>query len=336
MILFDAVFINNGGGKILLDYLIDEIEKQNIELTYLLDVRTKGNHSEIKRNKVIYLKGSFFQRHFFYKKHQNNYSKVICFGNLPPSICLKAEVFTYFHQLLFLEIPNSLPLIQKIVFNVKSEIFIRLKQNTDFWIVQTNEVKYKLSEQLEGITNEKIKVIPFYPPLISSKMTSSEKKGFLYASNGSLHKNHINLIKGFKNYCDTNNTKYELHLTVSSEFSFLINEIEKLKNEGYPIINHGFVSRAELTNLYAKVKYVIYPSLSESFGLGLIEAIEIGCEVIAADLPYTYIVCKPSFVFNPLEIDEITNAFVYSTNNNLKRTEQIVFNEINQFLELLK
>ena len=36
MILFDAVFINNGGGKILLDYLIDEIEKQNIELTYLL------------------------------------------------------------------------------------------------------------------------------------------------------------------------------------------------------------------------------------------------------------------------------------------------------------
>ena len=336
MILFDAVFINNGGGKILLDYLIDEIEKQNIELTYLLDARTKGNHSEIKRNKVIYLKGSFFQRHFFYKKHQNNYSKVICFGNLPPSIRLKAEVFTYFHQLLFLEIPNSLTLIQKIVFNVKSEIFIRLKQNTDFWIVQTNEVKYKLSEQLEGITNEKIKVIPFYPPLISSKMTSSEKKGFLYASNGSLHKNHINLIKGFKNYCDTNNTKHELHLTVSSEFSFLINEIDKLKNEGYPILNHGFVPRVELSNLYAKVKYVIYPSLSESFGIGLIEAIELGCDIIAADLPYTFVVCKPSFVFNPLEINEIAKAFILSTNCTLEKTEQKVFNEINQFLKLLK
>lgn len=82
MILLDAVFINNGGGKILLDYLINEIEKQDIELIFLLDERVKGNHAEIKTNKVIYIEGSFFQRHFFFKKNKNNFTKVICFGNL--------------------------------------------------------------------------------------------------------------------------------------------------------------------------------------------------------------------------------------------------------------
>lgn len=255
---------------------------------------------------------------------------------MPPSIRLKAEVLTYFHQLLFLEIPNSLSLFQKLVFRIKSFVFIRLKGNTDFWIVQTNEVKSKISQKLKIANNKRIKVIPFYPPLTSSSITISERKGFFYASNGSLHKNHINLLKGFKKYCDTNNVKQELHLTVGNEFTSLINEIEKMKSEGYPIINHGFVPRTELSDLYLKVKYVIYPSLSESFGLGLIEAIELGCDVIAADLPYTYIVCKPSFVFNPLEINEIAKAFSYSTSNNLEKTEQVVFNEINQLLNLLK
>ncbi|WP_329805061.1 glycosyltransferase, partial [Flavobacterium facile] len=273
---------------------------------------------------------------FFYRKHKNNFEKVICFGNLPPSIRLKAEVFTYFHQLLFLDIPNSLSLFQRIIFNVKSKIFKIIKQNTDFWIVQTDEVKKRLLQKLE-ITNEiNTKVIPFYPPLDSSNIISPDKKGFLYASNGSSHKNHLNLLLGFKKYCDTNDRKQELHLTVGNEFTSLINEIEKLKNLGYPIINHGFVPRPELSNLYSKIKFVIYPSLSESFGLGLIEAIELGCDVIAADLPYAYVVCKPSSVFNPLEINEIAQAFVHATNHNIKKTEQIVFNEINLFLELLK
>lgn len=82
MILLDAVFINNGGGKILLDYLINEIEKQDIELIFLLDERVKGNHAEIKTNKVIYIEGSFFQRHFFSRKTKTTLQKlfvsVIC------------------------------------------------------------------------------------------------------------------------------------------------------------------------------------------------------------------------------------------------------------------
>lgn len=79
MILLDAVFINNGGGKILLDYLINEIEKQDIELIFLLDERVKGNHAEIKTNKVIYIEGSFFQRHFFFQEKQKQLYKSYLF-----------------------------------------------------------------------------------------------------------------------------------------------------------------------------------------------------------------------------------------------------------------
>jgi hypothetical protein len=46
MILIDALYINNSGGKVLLDYLIEELEKTDKEVFYLLDERIqKKNYS---------------------------------------------------------------------------------------------------------------------------------------------------------------------------------------------------------------------------------------------------------------------------------------------------
>ena len=36
MILIDALYVNNGGGKILLDYLISELLKNNTDNIYFL------------------------------------------------------------------------------------------------------------------------------------------------------------------------------------------------------------------------------------------------------------------------------------------------------------
>ena len=51
--------------------------------------------------------------------------------------------------------------------------------------------------------------------------------------------------------------------------------------------------RLTLQKEYLSSEFLMFPSLTESFGLGLIEAIECGCKVIGADLPYTYEVCEP-------------------------------------------
>ena len=41
MILIDSYFINIGGGKVLLDYLIDTLVKQNIKFNLIVDARNK-------------------------------------------------------------------------------------------------------------------------------------------------------------------------------------------------------------------------------------------------------------------------------------------------------
>jgi len=56
------------------------------------------------------------------------------------------------------------------------------------------------------------------------------------------------------------------------------------------IINHGSLEKSNIQKLYNCSKATIYPSLNESFGLGIIEALTAGCDVIGLSMVYqTYI-----------------------------------------------
>ena len=83
-------------------------------------------------------------------------------------------------------------------------------------------------------------------------------------------------------------------------------------------------------------EFVIYPSFSESFGIGIIEGIENGCKIIGADLEYLKSVCNPSLTFNPNSPFSIADAFQKSVKTEIKKTKQLVFNEIKRLINLLK
>lgn len=96
-------------------------------------------------------------------------------------------------------------------------------------------------------------------------------------------------MRHFVNFFDEHQTG-SLTSTVDEKFHEIFVLIENKKKLGYPIYNKGFVNHATMEEVYAKAEFHIFPSLAESFGLGLVEAIDCGCKVIAADLPYTYAV----------------------------------------------
>ncbi|WP_288458717.1 glycosyltransferase [uncultured Chryseobacterium sp.] len=334
MILIDALYINNSGGKVLLDYLIKELEKTDKEVFYLLDERIQKEKLQLKKNKVIYLKASLIKRRNFYKENKNKFSSILCFGNLPPNIKTSAKVYTYFHQLLFLDLPKEMSFISKKIYYIKTRFLNAFKKNTDYWLVQTELVKEKLSKKY-GIQESNILVISFYPPFITEVKTNIRKEHqYIYVSNVSKHKNHLRLIEAFTKFYDQHK-KGKLILTIPDDAFEILNSINVKVNQGYPVENIGFVDRNSLRQLYTESEYHIFPSLTESFGLGLVEAIENGCKIIGADLPYTYAVCKPSLVFNPLEVDSITEALSLSLQKNTINSESKVKNEINTLISLL-
>lgn len=335
MILLDGLYINDSGGKVLLDYLINKLEATDKEITYLLDARVKGNVAKIKNeNRVIFMNASILKRRIFYTKNKTSFSTVLCFGNLPPNIKIDAKVYTYFHQLLFLKLPEEMPFIKKRIYWLKTRVLDCFKKNTDFWLVQTSVVKDGLSRKYK-ISQEKIVELPFYEPL--KKKTYCEKKphSYMYVSNGTPHKNHYRLIEAFSKFYDLYG-KGNLTLTVSNEFPEIVKLIDDKVKQGYPITNIGFVTRDQLSQLYSEVFFFIFPSLTESFGLGLIEAIESECKVIGAELPYTFAICKPSLTFDPLDVDSIFEALSLSLHPKIQNSYSLIHNQIDKLISILK
>ena len=339
MLLIDAIYINTGGGKILLDYLIEELEKTDKQIFYLLDKRIEKEKYVVKStNVILYLKSGFFDRINFYKKNKKKFSKVFCFGNIPPPIKLKSDVLTYFQNINYISYSKKdFSLKNRFLFFLKRKILSLWKNNTDKWIVQSLYVQQKMIEKY-GENKNKIEIIPFFKSIKKKKDINNLDKisnSFLYLSNAYSNKNHIRLIEAFCNFYD----KYKigkLTLTVSEKFNEIKKLIDSKIQQEYPIENLGYVSQDVLIKSYIQSEFVIFPSTSESFGLGLIEGIEFECKIISADLPYTYAVCEPSIVFNPLSIESIEKSFDLAIHNNVKNSILKTKNSISELISLLK
>jgi len=334
MILIDAMYINDSGGKILLDYLISNIEKGKISTYYLLDKRMQKRHNLISNNLVKYLDAGLHNRLWFYFKHRNYFTRVLCFGNLPPMIKLSATIFTYFHQPMFLKIPEEVPFKNKVLIFAKTFVLRRLMKNTNFWLVQSNLIKNEFISKF-NLKNEKaVFVLPFYPPIRAFSYVKRIKKRFIYVSNGEIHKNHEKLMQAFQLFYDKHSIG-DLHLTIGPAYINLIDKIKELNKKGYPIKNHGFIKRNALAKIYHSSEFAIYPSLTESFGLGIVEALDCGCKIIGADRPYIHAICEPSGLFNPESIGEIVMAMEKAVFEDTKPSKKLVHNEIDRLINFL-
>jgi glycosyltransferase involved in cell wall biosynthesis len=333
MILLDSLYINNSGGKVLLNILIQELNQSKLDVYYLLDKRCEGSYPFLPKEKVTYLEAGLIRRHQFYKVHGHQFTKVFCFGNIPPTIKLKVPVYTYFHNLLLIEQPQQYPFKSKLSKKLKGFLIRFLKKNTNKFIVQSMNVKQSLIHYL-NFKEEDCLIIPFYRELSLDSLPSTKKKEFVYVSNGNVHKNHTTLLQAWE-LLKKEGIILPLHLTITQEYSELLLSIEAYKKNGVHIVNHSFV---DVKTLYSSCKYLIYPSLIESFGLGLIEAIDCNTEVIAADLPYVDAVVSPLRKFNPLSPASIASAVKESlmVESDHLISKKKVENQLNQIVELLE
>jgi hypothetical protein len=324
-VLIDSVYVNNGGGRILLDLLIQNITSKKIKADYLFDNRYTSNYT---KSKLSYF-NNFLKRYLFYFFNQSKYDIIFTFGNLPPLIKGKKNI-TYFHQPLFINSNSSNNLKTRFLIYLKKKYIKFYLRNTDIWIVQTQNVKFKLQKTF-NIKSE-ILVHPFYNELIFEKFT--KKDAFLYPSKAYPHKNHKILIEGFCKYYNVYN-KGELIVTVGNENDKILDLIKSKIKLGYPIKNIGFVNQEELREQYLKAKFVIFPSENESFGLGLIEAVLMKCKVIAPDLDYVKDVISSSIKIKNLTEKGIFESLSEANTNYTKDSELLAKNDINKIIKLL-
>jgi glycosyltransferase involved in cell wall biosynthesis len=332
-LLIDALYVNNSGGLMLLKYLAEKAMELKPGVFFLIDSRCADAFKSIPDAQIQVMKAGISQRKAFYIENRDRFSGVFCFGNIPPPFRLKVPVYTYLHNLLLLSTPPGYPFRQKVSKFLKTFFIRRFLKNTDGIFVQTALMAQLLKEKWH-YPEEKIRLFPFYDVRRFAPIKETEKKAdeYLFLNDGNPHKNHVNLLKAWE-LVNHEQPGWRLHLTVTGRHPQLIDLIETYIRKGVNIINHGFVDPVKA---YSECQYLVYPSLTESFGLALIEGATAGLQVISSDLPYAHLVIEPSAVFNPMGPEDIARVILNNRigNSHFRPTKLIATDQIREMLTM--
>lgn len=180
---------------------------------------------------------------------------------------------------------------------------------------------YTIKKQLINLYGEKIskKIIPIYEGVSYQIKEAKENESsfnkfdncFIYVGNFYPHKNVENLIKAFHNI----NKQYKLILLGPNDYftSRILQTIYSLKlNNSVFLFKDPSISN--LKYFYKNALALIHPSLSEGFGLPMIEAAYFNCPIIASDIKVFKELLGDSYLsFNSRDVDDIAkkiNSFI--------------------------
>lgn len=183
-------------------------------------------------------------------------------------------------------------------------------------IVPTEFVKNDLIEHYPSCKAQKIAVLyegVDTPKDIAPVTTTLKKHGIsgdyiIYVGNAYPHKNLERAIDAFHHAMTDTPTTFVI-VTGRNVFYERLKKYLMKHPANKKVQVLGFVDDSELYALYKGAKAFVYPSLFEGFGLPGLEALSVGCPVIASDIPVFREVYKDAVnYFNPEDVSSIARA----------------------------
>lgn len=332
-VLIDALYINMGGALTVLNRLIDGAVKANLNFVLLKDSRCPKLRSEDNVENIVVMHPSLRERHKYYKTHRHDFHSVLCMGNIPPTLRMSCPVHTYFHNLSVLMSQTSMARSRRMKNWLKKQTIRFFARYTDSWVVQTWNTENLIKQTLPW------KGKPFYRyPIytIPEEFRPEErvaKTDYLFVGEYTMAKGHDELLAAWS-LLHNRGIDLTLHLTCSEKTRFLEN-VNKAIADGLHIVNHGFVKFQEMAAIYQKAKAIVYPSFNESLGLGIVEGLYAGCDIVASDLPFVHAICNPSEVFDPHLPESIANAVMRYEEGNSPKSELTIKDCMDELLKLI-
>jgi glycosyltransferase involved in cell wall biosynthesis len=146
---------------------------------------------------------------------------------------------------------------------------------------------------------------------------------FFFLGNTDPKKNTKGTLKAFSEFLKQ--TGSDMHLVM---LDYERNELEKLLNEiGDPglisrILLTGYVANTDLPAIYCQSELFLYPSLRESFGIPMLEAMACGTPVITSDTSsMPEVAGDAALIIDPFNPEEITAAMIRITGDSALQSE---------------
>lgn len=148
---------------------------------------------------------------------------------------------------------------------------------------------------------------------------------FFFLGNTDPKKNTKGTLKAFSDYLKQSGTDYKLVMLDydRSELEKLLDEIGD-KNLIDRIVLTGYVINTDLPAIYGQAKVFLYPSLRESFGIPMLEAMASGVPVITSNTSsMPEVAGNGALIIDPFKPEEITAAIVKLVNDEELRARLI-------------
>ncbi len=301
-----AINIHSGGGKVLLDEVLEKNLFGQITVLFL-DARYKLPQSSntLTHDMQIFrvqptLQSRWYAEYLLKKISQTRpEDSVLCFGNLPPLFRLKNKTILYLQNAFLLpeiHIPrDSLKTYLRFLYE---RLWLKcFSKNVDSVFVQTKWMQNQLPIQLK----QKSQIQVIAPTLPSVVVQKNPKYLFLAITGNENHKNLKTLLETLKRI-DLKDNRFAIVTTHLCKY-----ETSGLEKNVHFI--HGS-SRQQIFELYQNSKCLIMTSEIESFCLPLYEAKHFGLDIIATDVEFTHEAVKTPFLISKMNTDNLKAAIL--------------------------
>lgn len=289
---------------LLLKNLLLESKIDTEKAFFLFDKRYKNEVITSSNIKHKFVKNREIERIKFYYRNSKKINFCFCFSNFPPPKFINCRSLIYFQNLTLLNSRNLKNILKR------SYLKFLVKKNQKF-IFQTNNTKEVFNIKINSRVEKAI--FPFFENKLDLNYKKKKSNSYFYPAAFTKNKNHKLLVESFIEFAKHEKSIIYLYLTLNDEeFKILLNK--KLIPKNLRIINLGYLSYKNTQLYLSKSKFLIFPSIEESFGLPLIEATIIGTKVIASDLDYCNEIINPSLKFNPFDRTSLYKTLLESIN----------------------
>jgi len=206
---------------------------------------------------------------------------------------------------------------------LRRRIYLRKQWNkyaNDYAVIITvsNYAKSEITRHL-GIKTDKIKVIyhGINQQIFNTKsLTTKEEKYFLHISEYQPKKNIFRIINAYKKAFKENKNIPKLKI--------ICPKFPKKVNHPSIIIKTEYIEQQKVANYMRNAIAFIFPSLHETFGFPIAEAMACGTPVITSNTTSCpEIAGNSALIINPYKINEIKNA-ILKIHNKANLTKQLI------------
>jgi glycosyltransferase involved in cell wall biosynthesis len=246
-----------------------------------------------------------------------------CTGNTTPFFSTVPVVQTL-HDVIFMDaISSSDTLYQQFGNYYRRQMVPAVTPKSETVITVSNYEKSRILNRIKidekkvrviynGIDENRFRIVSDTRLINIRQKYSLPEEFILFLGNTAARKNALRVIEAYALYASMTEEPVPI-VTPGLSKKFISDHLHKLsqQNKLQHFVMPGYVDDEDLASLYNLAKIFLYPSLSEGFGMPLVEAMACGSPVISSNIS-----CLPEIAGNaavladPTNTRSITNAIV--------------------------